>query len=262
MTLHENEIPTHETLVRSLLKEQCPEWADLPLSLAGAGTENTMYRLGEDLLVRLPRTADKQQAIRKEQEWLPRLAPFLSCPIPEPVHSGVPARSFPLVWSVHRWIDGAEAGPDTVRDWATFGADLATVVRELRGADLMGATRTDALSWYRGGSLKPCDQWVGKCLADCRTLMGSELTGTAAGKSLEISGQANVADRSDVLDEGRGDAVGALSSHSWLHCCERSHIVSPMSRRSIPAARVRSAAAGRDRCRSSAGRASPAMEAE
>lgn len=68
MTLHEDEIPVDETLVRSLLKAQRPAWADLPLSTAGAGTDNTMYRLGDDLLVRLPRTADKGRAVRKEQD--------------------------------------------------------------------------------------------------------------------------------------------------------------------------------------------------
>ncbi|MGW1108989.1 aminoglycoside phosphotransferase family protein [Streptomyces sp. NPDC002540] len=169
MTLHEDEIPVDETLVRSLLKAQRPEWADLPLSPAGAGTDNTMYRLGDDLLVRLPRTADKGQSARKEQEWLPRLAPLLASPIPEPVHAGTPTNVFPLVWSVYRWIDGDEASPSTVQDWAAFGTDLATVVRELHDIDLMGATRADDLSWYRGGSLGPCDQWIARCLNDCRT---------------------------------------------------------------------------------------------
>ncbi|MFG2328359.1 aminoglycoside phosphotransferase family protein [Streptomyces sp. NPDC048604] len=176
MTLHENEIPADETLVRSLLAEQRPEWAALPLSAAGAGTDNTMYRLGDELLVRLPRTAGNGRAVRKEQEWLPRLAPLLGVAVPEPVHAGTPAAGFPLPWSVYRWIDGAEAGPDTVRDWAAFGADLAEAVRELHRADLMGATRSEAsdLSWYRGGPLAPCDEWVGPSLEDCRALVGDE----------------------------------------------------------------------------------------
>lgn len=175
MSLHQNEVSVDEALVRSLLESQRPEWADLPLSPAGAGTDNTMYRLGDDLLVRLPRTADTARSVRKEQEWLPRLAPFLACPVPEPVHAGTPANAFPLVWSVYRWIDGDEAGPDTVRDWAAFGADLATLVRELHDIDLMGATRADNLSWYRGGSLQACDRWISRCLDDCRATVGTEL---------------------------------------------------------------------------------------
>ncbi|WP_433544184.1 aminoglycoside phosphotransferase family protein (plasmid) [Streptomyces sp. CA-294286] len=174
MPLHENEIPVDGTLVRSLLKAQRPEWADLPLTPAGAGTDNTMYRLGDDLLVRLPRTADGQ-SVRKEQTWLPRLAPFLPYPVPEPVHAGTPTGSFPVGWSVHRWIEGAEAGPDTVEDWAVFGADLAVFVRELHRVDLMGASRADGLSWYRGGNLEECGRWVGESLDGCRSAVGDEL---------------------------------------------------------------------------------------
>ncbi|MFG2892190.1 aminoglycoside phosphotransferase family protein [Streptomyces sp. NPDC048248] len=175
MMLHADEIPVDETLVRSLLKAQCPQWAGLPLSPAGAGTDNTMYRLGDDLLVRLPRTPGSGRSVRKEQEWLPRLAPLLACPIPEPVHAGTPTDVFPLLWSVYRWIDGDEVGPDSVRDWAAFGTDLAAVVGRLHRIDLMGATRTEGLRWYRGGTLEPCDQWVGGCLDDCRAAVGSEL---------------------------------------------------------------------------------------
>ncbi|WP_418956791.1 aminoglycoside phosphotransferase family protein [Streptomyces tritici] len=176
MTLHENEIPVGETLVRSLLKRQRPEWAGLPLAAAGAGTDNTMYRLGDDLLVRLPRTPDNGRSLRKEREWLPRLAPFLKVSVPEPVHAGTPTEDYPAPWSVYRWIDGAEAGPDTVRDWAAFGADLAEFVRALHAAGLMGASRSadSGLDWYRGGALAPCDDWIAPSLDDCRALLGEE----------------------------------------------------------------------------------------
>ncbi len=173
--LHENEIPVDEAVVRSLLRVQRPDWASLPLSPAGAGTDNTMYRLGDDLLIRLPRTADKARALTKEQTWLPRLGPLLTCQVPEPVHAGTPAPMFPLPWSIYRWIDGAEAQPHTVRDWAAFGTDLATFVDELHNIDLMGAARAGELSWYRGGDLKACDKWVSSCFQDCRTTIDAGL---------------------------------------------------------------------------------------
>lgn len=175
VALHDDEIPTDAALVRSLLRAQQPQWADLPLTPAGAGTDNTMYRLGEDLLVRLPRTAGNGHSLLKEQQWLPRLAPLLACTIPDLVHAGTPAGDFPLPWSVHRWIDGAEAGPGTVGDWAAFGTDLAAVVGQLHRIDLMGARRADDLSWYRGGSLHDCDPWVTRCLAECRSVAGPAL---------------------------------------------------------------------------------------
>lgn len=167
MTIREGEIPIDEAVVRSLLAAQCPQWAGLPLSRAGAGTDNTMFRLGDDLLVRMPRTAFNAGWLRKEQHWLPRLAPHLPLEIPVPVHAGTPAAGYPLPWSVYHWIDGEEAGPGTVRDWAAFGRDLAGFVRTLHGTDLMGATREDDLVWYRGGSLHDCDEWISRCFADC-----------------------------------------------------------------------------------------------
>ncbi|AUG80712.1 Phosphotransferase [Kitasatospora sp. MMS16-BH015] len=152
MTLHANEIPVDEAVVRALLREQRPEWAELAVAAAGAGTDNRMYRLGTELLVRLPRTAENAEAVRKEQRWLPRLAPHLPCLVPEPLHEGAPGAAFPLAWSVYRWIDGAVVGPDSVTDWATFGAELASTVRQLHEAPLMGAVRGGELGWYRGGA--------------------------------------------------------------------------------------------------------------
>ncbi|MEV0394731.1 aminoglycoside phosphotransferase family protein [Polymorphospora rubra] len=173
--LHENEIPVDEAVVRSLLRIQCPDWASLALSPAGAGTDNTMYRLGEDLLVRLPRTADKARSLNKERTWLPRLGPLLSCRTPEPVYAGTPAPEFPLPWSIYRWIDGAEVDANAVQDWAAFGTELATFVHELHHIDLMGASRADELSWYRGGSLKDCEDDFSAYFADCRTTTDDDL---------------------------------------------------------------------------------------
>ncbi|MGW6929719.1 aminoglycoside phosphotransferase family protein [Lentzea sp. NPDC054927] len=173
--LHENEIPTDEAVVKALLRNQRPDWASLPLAPAGAGTDNTMFRLGDELLVRLPRTADKARSLNKERTWLPRLGPLLPRQIPEPVHAGTPAPEFPLPWSVYRWIDGTEVSSNAVQDWAVFGTDLATFVHELHNIDLMGAARAGDLSWYRGGTLKDCEEAISAYFANCRATEDSSL---------------------------------------------------------------------------------------
>lgn len=180
MVLHENEVRIDEVVVRSLLEAQCPQWAGLPLSPAGAGTDNIMFRLGDELLVRLPRTADKARCLQKEQRWLPRLAPSLSCPIPEPVKIGSPTETFPLVWCVYRWVDGEVAGPDTVQDWATIGTDLAAFVRELQSIDLMGAAAVGELNSNRarrlqGGPRQGHARQVKENFDICRAIVGSQL---------------------------------------------------------------------------------------
>lgn len=54
--MHENELEINEQLVQILLKNQCPHWADLPLeSVKSSGTDNALFRLGSEHVVRLPR---------------------------------------------------------------------------------------------------------------------------------------------------------------------------------------------------------------
>src|SRR5690349_10536575 len=70
-----NRFAVDAALVRALLAEQFPVWADLPLRVpAHAGNDHRVFRLGEDLCVRLPSAPEYVPQVRKEQRWLPRLA--------------------------------------------------------------------------------------------------------------------------------------------------------------------------------------------
>ena len=54
--MHPDEVDTDVALVGRLLAAQFPQWAGLPLApVEPAGTDNAIYRLGDDLVVRLPR---------------------------------------------------------------------------------------------------------------------------------------------------------------------------------------------------------------
>lgn len=110
-------------LVRALLREQHPDLADRPLALVGSGWDNVMYRLGEDLAVRLPIRGLCAHLVANEQRWLPELAPRLPLPAPVPVRVGGPSAElgYHWPWSVvpwlpgHPWLDGA---PDDLLDAA------------------------------------------------------------------------------------------------------------------------------------------------
>lgn len=95
--------------VASLLADQHPDLAHLPLRHIDAGWDNAMFRLGDHLAVRLPRRAIAAPLIAHEQAWLPRLGPQLTLPIPTPCRIGMPARGYPWRWSVLPWLDGAPA---------------------------------------------------------------------------------------------------------------------------------------------------------
>ena len=118
-----------EELLRSLLADQYPDLAELPLEKVPGGWDNQLWRLGEQLAVRVPRTPRADDLLRKERQWLPRVAAGLSLPVPVPLRSGEPSESFPRPWTVVRWVAGEPA------DRAPLGSSgaevLATFLREL-----------------------------------------------------------------------------------------------------------------------------------
>jgi aminoglycoside phosphotransferase (APT) family kinase protein len=122
-------------LVRRLLASQLPEWADLPLSrLLPAGSDNVIYRLGENMSVRLPRGQWAAGQAAKEQYWLPRLAPRLPLPIPVPLAVGKPAFGYRWDWSVSTWLPGETATVKGLADPHRTASELAEFLTALQHA--------------------------------------------------------------------------------------------------------------------------------
>ena len=130
------EVDIKDDLVRSLLREQHPDLADLPLRLFANGWDNAMYRLGDELSVRLPRRRAGADLITHELRWLPQLAASVPIPAPVPVRAGAPGCGYPWSWSVCRWIDGEVAahadldGRQAAVDLGGFLASLHTPAPE------------------------------------------------------------------------------------------------------------------------------------
>ncbi len=68
-----------------------------------------MYRLGDDMVVRLPRIPRAADQVDREQRWLPHLAPHLPLQVPVPLGRGAPGQGFSMPWSVYAWLDGENA---------------------------------------------------------------------------------------------------------------------------------------------------------
>jgi aminoglycoside phosphotransferase (APT) family kinase protein len=138
--MHADEIPIDETLVRRLLRDQCAELADQRLERVEPwGTDNAIWRLGDDLVVRLPRIGWAEGQIHREARWLPRLAPGLRIGVPLPVFVGRPGDDYPYAWAVHRWLPGIAASIDTIEDPVAFAVRLAGLLRELQTMPTAGA---------------------------------------------------------------------------------------------------------------------------
>ncbi len=140
MQMHDAQVDSDEALVERLLRDQFPEWAVLPIRrLHSDGTDNAMYRLGNELVARLPLIDWAVPQIDKERTWLPRLAPWLPVAVPEQLATGEPAHGYPWPWAVYRWIDGENTHPDHLVDPARAAGDLAAFVQALRTVDLADA---------------------------------------------------------------------------------------------------------------------------
>src|SRR6185312_13225278 len=96
----ESEAEVSEDLVRDLLQEQHPDLADLPIREVAGGWGNQMWRLGDDLAVRVQRMDKSPDLQLKERRWLPLLASRLPLPIPTPGRCGAPSERLSKMWTV------------------------------------------------------------------------------------------------------------------------------------------------------------------
>jgi aminoglycoside phosphotransferase (APT) family kinase protein len=137
--MHADEVDIDSSLVVRLLAGQFPQWADLPLSpVPSAGTDNAIYRLDDDLAVRLPRVAGATGQLDTEFLWLPRLAPHLPLAIPVPLALGHPGEGYPWSWSVFRWLEGESAQSRHPVDLGQAARDLAVFIAALQRLDVVG----------------------------------------------------------------------------------------------------------------------------
>lgn len=101
ITLHDDELPVDISLVRRLVARSLPEQASLRFEpLTASGSSNVLFRLGDDLLVRLPRQPGGSVTIEKEARWLPMIADGVTVAVPEVVVVGVPGFGYPEKWLV------------------------------------------------------------------------------------------------------------------------------------------------------------------
>ena len=141
--MHENEIYTDETLVRRLIAAQFPQWKDLPIRyVPSSGTDNALYQLGDELVVRLPRIDWATGQVEKEFEWMPNLAPHLPLAIPAPLEMGEPGEGYPWHWAVYRWLEGENRTIDNVPDPVQTAIDLAEFILALQKITPTGGSIT------------------------------------------------------------------------------------------------------------------------
>lgn len=144
------EVDVSTDLVRRLLKAQQPDLADLPIKVMANGWDNVMCRLGDDLLVRLPRRELAARLVVHEQIWLPILQPRLPLPIPAPVRVGQPDLGYPWSWSIVPFLPGRVAAQDRPADLH----DAAVSLGKFLGALHVPAAPDAPINPFRGVPLE------------------------------------------------------------------------------------------------------------
>lgn len=153
--------------VRQLVEEQFPLWSQRPVTpVPEPGWDNLTFRLGDDLLVRLPSAAEYALAVDKEHRWLPELAGHLPVQVPVPMGLGVPGAGYPFHWSVYEWIPGEPAAPSAVTDSTGVAQDLVDVLVALRGMDATDGPQPGIHNWFRGATLRTYDSTARSALAE------------------------------------------------------------------------------------------------
>jgi aminoglycoside phosphotransferase (APT) family kinase protein len=171
-------------LAARLVAAQFPHWAELPVTPVELdGWDNTTFRLGDELSVRLPSADVYSAQVDKEHRWLPVLAPQLPLAIPEPLAKGVPGCGFPRPWSVYRWLAGEHATVERVDDPTAFAADLAGFLGALYAIDPTGGPAPGQHNFWRGGSLATYDSETREAISALR----GEIDANAATEAWEAA---------------------------------------------------------------------------
>ncbi|NRA73955.1 MAG: aminoglycoside phosphotransferase family protein [Rickettsiales bacterium] len=155
-------------LVYKIVAKQFPEFVDLPIVLADKqGHDNYTFRLGKNMLIRMPTQEYYALAVEKEQKFLPLLSDHLTVNIPVPLRIGVPSREFNFPFSIYKWLDGKSCDQVYLndRDMEKLASDLAKFLKELQSINLMDGPLPGQHNWWRGDHISVYDKNIRKQIA-------------------------------------------------------------------------------------------------
>ncbi len=211
--LHHDEVDIDLALVQKLLRAQFPQWADLPLTtINNTGTDNVIIRLGETMMVRLPRIAGAAGCIDKEHTWLPVLAQQLPLTVPVPLAKGNSGAGYPFAWSVYPWLTGETATVENIVNHNKNAVLLAQFVRALQHIPADGSLPPGSHNGHRGVPLANRDAQTRAVIAT----LGDRWDTQALIDIWEIALNAPVWDKAPVWLHGDIQAGNLLVQHGTI----------------------------------------------
>jgi len=164
--MHANQLAVSPGTVRALVGAQFPAWRRLTVrAVKPAGTVNTIFRIGDNLVARFPLRPGNAASVRRRLESEAAAARLLAgrtrFATPEPVAIGEPGAGYPLPWAVQTWLPGVTAAEDDPGGSVAFAHDLAEFISGVRAISTGGRTFAGS---GRGGDLRSHDGWMQTCL--------------------------------------------------------------------------------------------------
>lgn len=170
--------------VRELIASQFPRFASLPVSeVRKPGWDNHSFRLGPDMLVRMPSAQRYADQVKKEQKWLPWLSSQVSCELPEPLFQGKPDKGYPWSWSIYRWIEGKSLEEEDTPQKTQIAENLAQFLCELHGLNASNGPKAGEHNFHRGGDLSVYDNETRQAL----TVLKDEVDAISAKRAWQQS---------------------------------------------------------------------------
>lgn len=163
-------------VIEQLIKEQFPQWAHLEIKeVDSQGHDNRTFRLGHDMLIRLPSAESYAAKVTIEQKWLPTLAPHLSFAIPQPIAMGKHSKTYPFNWSIYRWIEGDSANNIHIEEiyLQMIATQLAQFLKELHKINATGGPFPGRHNFFRGGSLIVYDAQTRAAVTQLKDIINS-----------------------------------------------------------------------------------------
>ncbi|MDX2050634.1 MAG: aminoglycoside phosphotransferase family protein [Rickettsiaceae bacterium] len=161
-------IPTLD-LARKLISDQFPEYSHLLIKdVEKQGHDNRTYRLGGDMLIRMPTAKTYALKVPKEQELLPKLAKHLSVSIPAPIKMGKPSTDYPYPFSIYEWLPGKSINLLTLtdQDKEQLAFDLAKFLKELQAITDVKGPESGQHNWWRGYHVSIYDKGAREQIAE------------------------------------------------------------------------------------------------
>jgi aminoglycoside phosphotransferase (APT) family kinase protein len=140
------------SLAQQLINEQFQEFSELAIQpVTVQGHDNRSFRLGSDMLMRMP--TEKTYAIKVpiEQKILTQLSPYLSTAIPTPIKLGQPSNIYPFHFSIYRWLPGKSINHCQLdgKTKEALALSLAAFLTELHAIDVTNGPSPGQHNWWR-----------------------------------------------------------------------------------------------------------------